>query len=229
VLHGYCVRSVGDPAPDAELRGVARAAVLLVEEGELALWCSELERRPEVTVERLREHDAVVRAALRSATPLPLRYGASFADEEKARAALREKQEEFRASLTELDNRVEMGIRVAYAAGATPPREENGGGPAPPVTTGREYLEARRRALEVAAATRADAEEMVGRVEAGLADMALPGHRQILPQEGVLGLVAHLVHRGEVGLYRQRVQRLREELPELDLLLSGPWAPYSFV
>jgi hypothetical protein len=41
--------------------------------------------------------------------------------------------------------------------------------------------------------------------------------------------VAHLVHRQEIGIYRHRVLQLRQTLPGLDLVASGPWAPYSFV
>ncbi len=98
-----------------------------------------------------------------------------------------------------------------------------------PPRTGREYLEARRREMEAAASAKAAAEQALDRVEAGFADLDLPSRREIMPQEGVVALVAHLVHRQEIGNYRHRVLQLKQTLPELDLVASGPWAPYSFV
>ena len=39
---------------------------------------------------------------------------------------------------------------------------------------------------------------------------------------------AHLVERSKIGLYREKVAKLREERPELHFLMSGPWPPYTF-
>jgi hypothetical protein len=228
VLHGYCIRGRGDPEPDAVVEGLGGGGILRIEEGDLVLWCSELDARPAVTIDHLKAHDNVVRAALRVATPLPLRFGTAFDDEAAARAMLRERSEEFGAALERVAGRVEMGIRVSAAEGfeAVPePRSE----PRPKARSGREFLEIRRRELDAAASMKAAAGAALDRVESGLVDLALPSHREILPREGVLGLVAHLVHRGDLGLYRQRVAALRDDLPELVLVPSGPWAPYSFV
>jgi hypothetical protein len=231
VLHGYCVRHAGDPAPDPSLTGVMGAGVRLLEDDELGVWVSDVEHRPGLVERHLREHDRVIRSALRSSTPLPLRFGATFTDEVAALSVLRERREQFSASLSELANRVEMGVRIARAPGSRPtPSEAEGGGEVTvPPRTGREYLEARRREMEAAASAKALAEAAVDRVEAGFSDLGLPSRREIMPQEGVLGLVAHLVHRHEIGNYRHRVLQLKQTLPELDLVASGPWAPYSFV
>jgi hypothetical protein len=231
VLHGYCVRHAGDPAPDPTLTGVTGAGVRLLEDEDLGIWVSDVEHRPGLVEEHLREHDRVVRSALRSCTPLPLRFGATFADDAAALSVLRERREQFSASLAELANRVEMGVRISLAAGghSTTPSSRPGDTVARAPRTGREYLEARRREMDTAASESAVAQEALDRVETGFSDLGLPSRREIMPQEGVLGLVAHLVHRQEVGNYRQRVIQLKDTLPELDLVASGPWAPYSFV
>jgi hypothetical protein len=212
---------------------VTGAGVRLLEDEVLGLWVSDVEARPGLAEEHLREHDRVVRSALRSCTPLPLRFGATFADEAAARGVLRERREGFSASLSELANRVEMGIRVSPAPGSRSgerePVDPGMAEAAAPPRTGREYLEARRRELEAAASAKKAAEEALDRIEAGFADLGLPSRREVMPQQGVLGLLAHLVHRQEVGTYRHRVSQLKQTLPELDLVVSGPWAPYSFV
>jgi hypothetical protein len=40
--------------------------------------------------------------------------------------------------------------------------------------------------------------------------------------------LSHLVARSDFALYRERARQIREVFPELRMLLSGPWPPYSF-
>jgi hypothetical protein len=233
VIYGYCVRRADEPAPADDLKGISGAGVYLLEESGLGLWYSDLGRTPAPEVQHLREHDVVVREALRSATPLPLRFGATFAGIGAARATLRERREEFHASLETVADRVEMGIRVSQAAThegrVISPPTARVAPPAGTIRTGREYLENRRRELDTAAAARARAEKAADQVEALLSDLELPTRREIIADQGVLALVAHLVQRSGVHAYRSRVEMMRASLPELHLVLTGPWAPYSFV
>lgn len=224
MLHAYCVRRAGDPPPDRELTGVDGSAVELLEAGGLGLWIS-AEAGGAATLQRAQEHDRVVRAALRSATPLPIRYGTRFADADRAAETLREKREEFLAALERVSGRVEMGIRVRWTA----PDPRGAGAPPPAAGPGRAYLEARRREREERERVRALAEEVVVGVERRFAELELPAARLLLPEPGVAGTLAHLVRRSALRRYRERVAEARGELPHLELLLSGPWAPYSFV
>ena len=40
--------------------------------------------------------------------------------------------------------------------------------------------------------------------------------------------VSHLVPRENIGAYRSALQALRQEDATLAIMVSGPWAPYSF-
>lgn len=231
MLHGYCIRHVADPAPDPALRGVAGADVILLREGAVSLWFSPVAQPPAPTLEGLREHDAVVRAALRTATPVPLRFGAAFDTADHAAELLREREGEMIEKLERIAGRVEMGIRVGWPTGAAGEalQETAAAAAEPPVASGRDYLESRRRRLAVEAGVRAAAEGALAQVEQAFSDLRYPTHRQLLPQPEIAGLLAHLVHREHLEVYRTRFLELRQSLPQLDLVLSGPWAPYSFV
>ena len=71
-LAGYCIRATGEVPPSPELTGIGGAPVRCVEAAGLAIWLSDEVAGP-ATVDRMRAHDAVVRAAMRSATPTAVR------------------------------------------------------------------------------------------------------------------------------------------------------------
>lgn len=222
---GYCIRRAGD-APPAGLEGLDGAPVRLIEEGVLGLWVSDGEGGA-ADPGRLRAHDAVVRAALRSATPLPLRFGAGFRDEERARETLRDRVEEWAAALERVAGRVEMGVQLIGEI--APPTDAGAAPPARPVRTGRDYLEARRGELRLGEALRREAERALDRVAQCFEDLDLSEVRAIAPAPGVVGSLAHLVHSSDLARYRAAANEAARAAPALRLRLSGPWAPYSFV
>ncbi|MEW5930723.1 MAG: GvpL/GvpF family gas vesicle protein [Gemmatimonadota bacterium] len=235
ILHAYCIRAAGEPPPGPDVRGIGGAEVGVVEAEGLCAWVSRLDARPEPAPDRLREHDAVVRAALRAATPLPLRFGAAFADEQALRAVLAERADELRAGLERVRGRVEMAATLAWDAAAARERLLAARPELRPAAekpaTGRAYLEARRREHGLEAALRDEAEALVERVSRAVA-AALPGAeetRTMLPRPEVAGTLAHLVRREDVAAYRDAVGRAGEGLAGAEVRVSGPWAPYSFV
>jgi hypothetical protein len=241
VLHGYCVRRAGEPPPEEGLTGLESAPVRLIEEGMLGLWVSE-SPASKATAERLRTHDRVVRHALRSATPLPIRYGAgAFASESAAREALIERAAVLGQALDRVAGQVEMGVRVDWDSPPPSTRSampEGSGASGPPAGdpvvqgstpgSGRAYLEARREALRERDALVRAAGEALDRVEREMGLDGVPSTRTLLPEPRTPGLMAHLVRRQDVQLYGRAVAAAREALPEYRITPSGPWAPYSF-
>lgn len=223
MIRAYCIRRRGEPPPAEGLTGAGGAAVRLVEEGEIGAWIS-VANVGSGDVDSLRAHDAVVRAALRSATPLPVRFDTLYPDEHALRASLREAASSLQAALERVAGHVEMGVRVEWRERQEAAPSEKGA-----VASGREYLERRRREFAAHEAQRARATKLLDRVEARVAPQGDLGVRTLLPAAGVAGSMAHLVHRQAVGVYRTRAAEAQAELPEVTLRVSGPWAPYSFV
>jgi hypothetical protein len=222
VLAVFCVRYAGEAPPPSTLRGPGDHEIRLLEEGPLGIWVAEgaLDRPG---LEAIAAHDAVVRAALRSATPVPVRFGTAFDDEQAARASLREREAELMESLERVAGRVEMGLRVEWDAAV--PMTAASGLP----RSGRDYLLARRSELDAKARLRLEADALLDQVERCVAPKGSLSVRKLLPEVGVAGLLAHLVHRQETASFRSRVDVARRQLPHAVLRLSGPWAPYSFV
>lgn len=223
MLHAYCVRRAGDPAPAAGLVGVGGAAVLLVERGALGVWASEA-HEVRATLEAVRAHDRVVSTALGSATPLPVRFGGRFADRAAVEAMLAEREAELIAGLERVAGRVEMGLALRWKEPPAPEAE-----PDAPPASGREYLERRQRERRADARRRERAAELASAAERLLGVGDSPAHRTLCPSAEVAARLAHLVRREDVLAYRSRAAELSRAIPEVEPLLTGPWAPYSFV
>ncbi len=232
MLYAYCICRTGDAGPDYSLTGVDDAPVILLENTHLGVWLSESEP-VSPTPERLRQHDGVVQAALLTATPLPVRFGALFPDEAAVRQMLAAREAELLATLERVQGRVEMGVTIFWDVEQERARllaeRPDLRLPQEPPATGREYLERRRRARILEEELQRRAEELLEQVAAALESESDPSMRRLLPQPQVAGMVAHLVRREAVGSYRRRGARVRAMLPEVNLTISGPWAPYSFV
>jgi hypothetical protein len=221
---GYCIRRRTDPPPPTDLRGIDGRRIHALEAGELAVWLSAEAGGP-ATVERVRQHDAVVRAAMRTATPLPLRYGTRFADEAEAVRLLLARAAELRTSLERVAGRVEMGLRVLWKE-PRPPASASEMAADPP-HSGREYLERRRAEIRADEELQARAGLLLDRLDAHFP--GIPVMRTTGSDLEVVGSLAHLVQVDSLDPYRALVQSARDDLVEAGLVLTGPWAPYSFV
>ena len=228
MLHGYCIRAADDAGPVEGLKGVDALPVRRLDAGPLQIWVSLEPGRPP-TAERLRHHESVVRAAMRTATPLPLRYGTLFGGQEEAIAMVMERRDEFLAALDRVRDRVEMSLRITLrrpesAEGtADRPQEPPSAGP------GRRFLELRKAQLDAEQEVRRQVGQALDSVEAELQDLDLPTRRSALQGPDPGGTLAHLVHREALRSYHRRIAELRNSRPDLRITLSGPWGPYSFV
>lgn len=222
-IYLYCIRRA-DHAPPADLPGVGGAPTLHLERGELSAWYARLPRRaPDEAA--LRAHEAVVREALRTATPVPLRFGMWIADEDALAALLDRERERFLALLARVGGRVEMGVRgvepETREAVAEATSTATGLGP------GRAYLERRRAALGAGEARDARARRLAGLVRPALEEVAEEVVTVLVPDPRTIFEISFLIARGAVRDFRARADRLA--IPGVELALSGPWAPYSFV
>ena len=176
--------------------------------------------------ERARSHDRVVRAALELATPLPARFGQVISDEAALESLVEPRRAAFAAALDRLAGMVEMTVRAILPA---PARE----GPIPTTqegktVSGREYLERvaathreERNLLAKEGIVREHIRSAVGElVHAESFAGAAPGSSMMT--------VSHLISRGHIEDYRRAIGALREDQPSLAIMVSGPWAPYSF-
>ncbi len=222
-LYLYCLTSPTADAPGAGLRGVDEAPVRAVAAGTARAWVSEVGSVPSATVERARAHDRVVRQAMRSGTPLPARFGQTFADEAALCEVLQAKGAAMAQALARVAGLVEMTVRARLTRprpGKLMPSKE---------LSGRGYLQSLREREAVDSEVRREAEILQARVARAVSGIAR-GEVVVGPSAGDRTVVlAHLVSEGDVARYREAVRdAVRDEVPSRPVSITGPWAPYSF-
>lgn len=174
----------------------------------------------------VRAHDAVVTAAAGSVTAIPLRLGTTSADDDSVRALLADLAAPARREFDRLENRHEYGVQVFGS-----PRRR--GGSAGEGETGLAFLQRRKAELQrdetAQAAEAAEADAVVTALAADAVDC-----RRNPPRTGPPGAAEMLVNAvflvadAHAQVFRERVEQLAESLGAGRVVLTGPWAPYSF-
>jgi Gas vesicle synthesis protein GvpL/GvpF len=210
VLHVYAF--VEPPVEIGELVGIAgEPATAEAGNGVTAVVTRHAEA-PVASEEAILAHARVVDAlAAEHESVVPARFGAVYADEPTLRAALLERSSELEAALARVRGSIELGIR-ALAPVAN--REE--------ARTGLEYM---RGQLD----RRRDAERLAAELHEPLAELAVETTQSVAATPRLVFSAAYLVSRANVAAFRDAVTRLQDQHPELGLVCTGPWPPYSFV
>lgn len=144
-------------------------------------------------------HGLVVESLLaRADAVLPVRFGERFEAEDELAAAIAPRLEALEAQLDHVAGCVEVGVRVV-------PRGQPADG-----DDGVAYMRARLQEQLAA--------EDVHSTLAAKARDSVRTNRD----------AGYLVARTEIEDFSHTVQRLLESRPNVDVLCTGPWAPYSF-
>ena len=201
---------IDHPGPPLPLPGIA--PLRSVAQDRLAFVYAPA-REAKVSPEFLWHHERVMEALMEGRDLLPVRYGTRLADEGAARRALADRQDELANALDRVRDAVELSMRVLG--------EREGAMPAVEVRNGMDYVRAKVRAT-------AAQNSVVQRVHKPLSQLSRSTMQRSPRANGELLRTAYLVDRTAVQEFVDRVVELQDTGPELRLLCTGPWPPYSF-
>jgi hypothetical protein len=170
----------------------------------------------------LLDHHRVIQAIFERVPCLPARFGSVFEDDDALRARLADRERELASQLRVLGHRCELAITCAW-------REAAASDVAPaPAGRGRAYLERGLERTRDERLRRERAEGLAARLlsELGI-EQAFIRHRTC-PRPAVAVSMSALVTRDEIGQICSRLERLGAQLPDVTMVVQGPWAPYTF-
>lgn len=171
----------------------------------------------DVTPDALWQHERIVEALMKDRDVLPVRYGTRVPDTEAVTRALQENHDALAESLESVRGAVELAVRVFSAdePPETPAAVSRG-------MSGTAYLRARAR-------TAAKESHVADIVHKPLAAAARENTTTRVERPGELFRGSYLVDRDAVDKFSERVSRIQENNPQLQVTCTGPWPPYSFV
>lgn len=230
--HLYCILPPdGGGAPPADLSGLGGARVRTLRVEHMVAWVSDVEHELPVSVDGVRAHDTVVEAALETgSTPVPVRFGQRFANDDACRTALASRAASVETVIAGVQGFVEMTLlltpstrRILRDLQPVLPELIEG----QPRGAGKAYLHMlRAREASTGAARRA----MDGLAKR-LVDAATPFVRETKTHDQTTRLplrtLSHLIARRRVEEYQRAVNAV-EPGGEFRFLVIGPRAPYSF-
>ena len=171
----------------------------------------------------LLDHHRIIQSVFERVPCLPARFGSVFPDADALHSRLVEREVDFASQLARLGHRCELAITCAW-------RDKGVNSPVSivPASSGRAYLE---RGLQ---RTRSDrerevrAEAIVARLLSELATEPSFVRHRTCPRPAVAVSMSALVTRDEIGGISSRLERLGAQLPDVTIVVQGPWAPYTF-
>ena len=217
-----------EPPLSSGLRGFGGAAVSTVPWRALAAATSPLQSdAPRPTPENVWRHEAIVESLRQQGPALPVRFGTVLADAAAVADALAARYDVLAADLARLGDKVEFSLSVLW----DPPRtlEEDQALRREAQGPGARYLQARLAAHRREAAGREKARALARALDRELSVHALERRCTLLPTPRMAVRAAYLLEPGRVPAFQDAFAQLRRAHPDLRLLVSGPWPPYSFV
>lgn len=179
-----------------------------------------------------RAHHAVVNAVARTGPTGPVRLVTVYSGDEQVYDLLAERTAEFSDVLAGIAGRSEWGVKAYTASESAPaePAADEGAGRKRPGTA---YLQRRQHSMRARDEARRRALSLAERLYGDLAWIAVAS-RQHPPQDPQLSgrtdwmilNASFLVDDNRAAAFRSVAARSAS--PDLDVQLTGPWAPYSF-
>jgi hypothetical protein len=159
------------------------------------------------------DHERVVEAIMARGPVLPLRFGTQLEREEDLEAVLVARGDELLRSLERVRGKEEIGLRIIPKSPIADGRAAD--------TSGRGYLLARVQAH------RRD-QQAIDEVHPALTSLS-EATRVRRPQSGRASFVAaYLVDSERVAEFRLKAEELGRRQVGMQLIVTGPWPPYSF-
>ncbi len=173
--------------------------------GELTAICAPAsEERP--GAESLWRHEELVESLMETRDLLPVRFGTLLKDEDAVAHAVGERGGQLTGQLERVRGAVELALRIDERKTASTTRTS--------ATSGTDYMRLQARRIRSGQAIH-DELSVLTRDTA-----TLPGPELLR--------AAYLVDRSVVDKFVARVRELQAAHPELVLVCTGPWPPYSF-
>lgn len=180
-----------------------------------------------------RAHHDVIGAVSETAPVVPMQLATVYRSDDRVRALLADRRDDFLAALEVIQGRTEWGIKIYVPA--EPADAADTQQPADTARPGAAYLQRRRSQLSAREDARHAAASSAEAIHAELTGLAAaarlhkPQHPQLTGRaEPMILNSTYLVDDEQAGTFAAAADELAGQHPGVRVELTGPWPPYSF-
>ena len=237
-LYAYCLSDEVTAEMLESVAGVEGAgAPRLIQYGGIRAVVGEFEAKSvSVTRENVFAHERVIGHVLAHTTPLPFRFG-TVVSAVQLESYIDSQREFLQSQLARVRGCVEMSVKVIWNVEAVKQvamtanaKRDNAPDDRSGISrgSGAAFLAKKRREILGDETLKVRAEEIVAWLEGHLGEAVRERELRVRPMESLVVAAAHMVERGRLEEYQERLRLARFERDDLHFLTSGPWPPYSF-
>lgn len=249
----YCY-GVVEGTPKLEIKGFEEGAVCLIQFKELSAVVSDVSeenfsqqeidkniKEMKWLTEKAELHERVIEEAMKVTTIIPMKFCTIFKDEMKAEERLEEKYADFKFNLKELQDKVEIGVKV-YFEPAQLKEELKEESPeikeleekAEEKTPGAAYFEKQKIDLLLKEKIRQKTSGTAKKIFELIKVLAAEAKQKELVDKKVSGKemllsAVFLIGKEAVENFKDKIEKTKADYPKLKFEVWGPFPPYNFV
>lgn len=229
-IYLYCIINTGNKI-ETTLQSFTGGKVYTIAYGDIGAVVSESrETHYNPTLENMKAHETIIDHFLGDFAVLPMKFSTLCASEEKVVDILIRYYSQFRLTLSDVENRVEMGIKVFCDT--------------------EKIVEKKRKKLNISMEAKSEYQkymlekyidyserkQALAEIKAFLNEMHVKckeiAFRSKINKSNNPNIVlnaAYLIEKEKMDCLRSIVKDYKEKSGDCFIILSGPWAPYNFV
>jgi hypothetical protein len=212
----------------SDLRGIADEPLKLVTFREIAaVTGEELECPLDTTAALILAHHRLVGRISEELPALPARFGSSVRSLDRLEFVLQEQYQTLLDDLDRLAGKVEFGVTILW--NQTNSEDVDRVTDNRPAESGADYMRQQLGTFQREKRLRSLAEKVRSDLANDVVALASEHRDQVLPRDDMPLRGAYLVESADVETFREQVDAFSERYDGLEVVLVGPWPPYSFV
>jgi hypothetical protein len=216
----------------SDLSGMFGEDLSTVRFGSLAAVVGEVQAIDQLSMSdtaMILRHHRIVSQLCEQHAALPVQFGSLAHGVERIKSILEEHHEMLASDLTRLSGKVEFGITIPgetsleFTPEVEKPEEDDS------ERSGSDYMKRRFGEYLRENELRAEAEKSGSELSELIGTLAEDQRYEVLPRTGILFRASYLVDASRVDSFEEKAALFTSRNESLEVVLVGPWPPYSFV
>lgn len=230
LIYLYCIINTGNKI-ETSLESFTGSKVYTTPYCDVSAVVSEsAESHYDPTLENMKAHETVIHYFLEDFAVLPMKFSTLCASEEKVMEILIRYYSQFKSTLADVTNRVEMGVKVFCDTEKIIEKNiRNLDIDIQGKSESQKYMLEKYKAYSERKQALADINTFLNELHGKCKNIAFKSKINKSSNPNIVLNAAYLIEKEKIDCLRSIIKDYKEKNADCYILLSGPWAAYNFV